>query len=349
MAEDPIGEAKSAPGVTPDVVANPSDEEVVRTLVEIEKSSAAPPAAAAPLPVQAPIQEESLIARNWIARNQTAGNWAMVCLAVLMSLFTAYVMKRALSGAPSFKSTTGKSRGSRSTGKQSYNAGAQSEAERLLQRLASGDKRSGDEISAQAGSWVGKVRRTPKTDQFVTAAINLPDMRARQAALEAELALDGIPQSEAGLQILSNASGNPEQRAWALWLIGALGNRGIDPVHSAKILESYLSDPDVNVRASAVNGLSLIATDETIPMLLDRFRNDPSPVVQERVACGFAESGMYTQEQRLVSAASFVNWLDDPLLTGQQRIWDVQALGDITGQHLGNDTAAWRSWIESHR
>lgn len=273
----------------------------------------------------------------------------MICVALLMSMFAAYVIKRAFTSVTSFKSPSVKSRSSRFAGKQSYNAAAQSDAERLLQRLASGDKRSADEISSQVSSWIGRVRRTSKTDQFVTAAINLPDMRARQAALEAELAIDGIPQSEAGLQVLSSASGNPEQRAWALWLIGALGNRGIDPVHTAQILESYLSDPNVNVRASAVNGLSLIATDETIPMLLDRFRNDPSPVVQERVACGFAESGMYTHEQRLVSAASLINWLDDPLLTGQQRTWDLQALGDITGQHLGNDTAAWRNWMENHR
>lgn len=36
-----------------------------------------------------------------------------------------------------------------------------------------------------------------------------------------------------------------------------------------------------------VSGLRLLATNETIPMPLDRFRNDPSALVQERALCGF--------------------------------------------------------------
>jgi HEAT repeat protein len=225
----------------------------------------------------------------------------------------------------------------------------QAQTEDLLQRLASGDSAAAEEVSAQASTWIGKATRTGRTDQLITTAINSHDIHSRQAALEAELALDGIPQNEEGLTLLTNAVGNPSGRAWALWLLGAIGNRGVDTPHTAKIVGAYLSDPDVNVRASAVNGLSLIATDETVPMLLDRFRNDPSPVVQERAACGLAESGMFTKAQRMVAAESLINWLDDPLLTGQQRNWDIQALGDISGQHFGADTAAWRSWFESNR
>ena len=130
-------------------------------------------------------------------------------------------------------------------------------------------------------------------------------------------------------------------------MLGAIGNRGVDPVHAAKVIESYLADPSVNVRAAAVNGLGIIATDETIPMLLDRFRNDPSPVVQERAACSLAEAGMYTHEQRMVAAGTLVNWLDDSLITGQQRGWTLQALHDISGQNLGGDSAAWREWYRN--
>ena len=120
-------------------------------------------------------------------------------------------------------------------------------------------------------------------------------------------------------------------------------------MHTAKIIEAYLSDPAVDVRASAVNGLALVGTDETIPMMLDRFRNDPSPVVQERAACALAESGMYTHEQRMTAAASLVSWLDDALLNSQQRAWTFQALRDISGQNLGTDSAAWRNWYEGSR
>jgi HEAT repeat protein len=223
----------------------------------------------------------------------------------------------------------------------------QAQAEALLQRLASGDSSAADEVSAQASTWTGKATRTGRSDQLITAAINLPDLHSRQAALDAELALDGIPQNEEGLKQLTNSAGDRSSRVWALWLLGAIGNRGVDTPHTAKIVGAYLTDPDVNVRASAVNGLSLIATDETVPMLLDRFRNDPAPIVQERAACGLAESGMYSKAQRIIAAESLINWLDDPQLTGQQRNWDIQALGDISGQHFGGDTAAWRSWYES--
>ena len=132
-------------------------------------------------------------------------------------------------------------------------------------------------------------------------------------------------------------------------MLGAMGNRGVDPVHTAKMIGAYIDNPDASTRAAAVNGLAMLGTDETIPMLLDRFRNDPSPVVQERAACGLAESGMYTDEQRVFAAATLVSWLDDSLLSPQQHTWTIQALGDISHQNFGNDSAAWRSWYESAR
>jgi HEAT repeat protein len=230
---------------------------------------------------------------------------------------------------------------------RSNDGSMQARAESLLQQVASGDSAAADTVLEQASAWVGKTTRTNRTDQLITTAINLPDIRSRQAALEAELAFDGISKDDAGLNFLTSSVGDPTRRVWALWLLGALGNRGVDPVHTAKIVASYLDDPNVNVRASAVNGLALIATDETIPMLLDRFRNDASPIVQERAACDIAESGMYKKAQRLAAAESLIRWLDDPQLAAQQRAWDIQALGDISGQHLGTDAAAWRTWYES--
>jgi HEAT repeat protein len=118
-------------------------------------------------------------------------------------------------------------------------------------------------------------------------------------------------------------------------MLGALGGRGWDPVHTEKIIEAYVNDPDVTVRSNAVTGLALVATDETIPLLLDRFRNDPSPAVQELAACGLVESGMYTHAQRMVAAASMLGWLNDGLLSPQQRGWTEQALGEISAPELG--------------
>jgi len=345
---DPSIRSVNGGGVNADVGANPSDEDVVRTLVEIEKSSTPKDelVACAPISEQGPPP---------LVRKPSAGIRALVGLIVVLSFSAAFTAKRALS--PSISSSSSSSKFSTSSRTKtaaavrprSYDRAMRAQVEDLLQRLASGDSAAAEEVSAQANSWISKATRTGKTDQLITTAINSHDMHSRQAALDAELALDGIPQNEEGLKLLTSAVGDPSSRAWALWLLGAIGNRGVDTPHTAKIVGAYLSDPDVNVRASAVNGLSLIATDETVPMLLDRFRNDPSPVVQERAACGLAESGMYTKAQRMVAAESLINWLDDPLLAGQQRNWDIQALGDISGQHFGADTAAWRGWYESNR
>jgi HEAT repeat protein len=228
-------------------------------------------------------------------------------------------------------------------------AGAQSEAEKLLAQVAAGDATATSEALAESDGWTGKTHRTPRTDQLITAILNGTSQPAREAALQAQIALDGVPRTPGGAATIEQAVDDPGQRTWALWILGALANRGVDSSHGASVIESYLTDPNVQVRATSVDALSLVGTDETIPALLDRFRNDPSPVVQERAACDLAQSGMYAQSQRITAAASLVRWLDDPQLSAQQRAWTLQALSDISGKNLGNDSAAWQSWLDTAR
>jgi HEAT repeats len=233
--------------------------------------------------------------------------------------------------------------------RSSLDPALQTEAEQLLQKTAAGDSGAADEVLLQAPNWTGKTHRTPTSEQSMEVTLNLPDLHARQAALQAELALDGVTVDDAGLKFVEQAIGNPSQRVWALWMLGALGNRGVDPVHTAKIIGSYLTDSQVEVRVAAVNGLSLVGTDETIPPMLNRFRNDSSPMVQERAACSLAESGMYTHDQRMVAAGSLVGWLDDSSLSAPQHEWTLHALRDISGQNLGTDSEAWREWYSGLR
>jgi len=317
----------------------PADEDVIRTLAEIEKASTSSPSATTNTPIgpaaQGPTFFRSVPPLLFFAAVASVG------LAVLGMNFAGKHL-----AASSGRSMPGR-RGVVS--RSAVDTAMQTEAEQLLQRLASDDSSAADQILGQSAQWTGKTQRTSNATQWITIALNLPALHAREAAVQAELALDGVAQDDSGLRAMEQAMGNPSQRAWALWMLGALGNRGVDPVHVAKIIGSYLSDPQVDVRASAVNGLALVGTDETIPMMLDRFRNDPSPVVQERAACALAESGMYTHEQRMTAAASLVAWLDDSLLTGQQRAWTLQALHDISGQNFGPDSAAWRTWYEGAR
>jgi HEAT repeats len=310
-------------------VPQPTDEDVVRALVEINNASSAPmPSADSPIHVVA--EHPS---RKWLV---IAG---MVIVGVIGYVGKQEVIRlaqiqngRIVRGAPT-----------------PSNSPAQIVAEQLLTKAAGGDTQAVEQILAQSSEWTGKTQRTPRSEQLVTELLNQPDLHVRQAGVRAELALDGVPADANGLEQVKLTVGYPQQRGWALWMLGALANQGVDPDHAAKIIETYLTDPDVQVRASAVDALGLVATAETIPMMLDRFRNDPSPVVQERAACDLAESGMYTHAQRMSAAASLVGWVDDMLLTPQQRGWAAQALGDISGQHLGNDAAAWRRWYEASK
>ena len=220
----------------------------------------------------------------------------------------------------------------------------QRQAESLLARASSGDESAAQQVLAQADAWTGKTRRTPRSDQSVDACLYSKNLQARAAAITALLAFDGVPRSAAGFATAEHAVGKPNQRAWALWTLGALANRGVNSTHAASVIESYLADPDVRTRATAIDGLSLVATDETVPMLLDRFRNDPSPIVQERAALDLAVAGMYTHPQRMAAAAKLVDWVSDPVLSVPQRAWAVHALDDISGKNFGANSAAWKSW-----
>jgi HEAT repeats len=316
----------------------PSEADVVQALVEIDDATKR---AHAEIPI-APATPQS-----WWSRYSFPILY--IFAVALVCLLLGWAAQRTFKELSSFSSISSpkNSTSARTEPQQDLDSALQSQAETLLSRVASGESAAADQILAESDTWTGKTQRTPRTDQFLEAAINHPNLHIREAALQAQLALEGISHDERGFQRLEYAVGDPGSRAWALWMLGALGH-SVNPEHGAKVIGAYLDDTDVSVRANAVNGLALIATDETVPMLLDRFRNDPSPIVQERAACGLAEAGLYTHEQRMVAAASFIGWLDDSLLGAQQKTWSAQALRDITGANIGPDPSAWRAWWSSH-
>ena len=325
---------KTVPGAE---APKPSEAEVGQALAEIEQASAPAPAKTSPEPPSA------VPAQSWFS-----GHLPILCFLALALTFLATILWLAHRTIVRFQADNAAQVGRTArSAHPSTNSALQAEAEQLLAQVVAGNPGAADRLMAESGNWTGKTKRTPKTDQLITVGISLKDMRAREAALQAQLALDGVPLNQSGFDMLERSAGNPQQRTWALWMMGALGNRGVDPIHAAKVIDSYLADPDVSARTSAVEGLALIGTDETIPMLLDRFHNDPTLPVQEQAICGLAEAGMYTHTQRMVVAASLVGWLDDSTLSQQQRAWDVQALSDISGQNLGADAKAWRQWYDA--
>jgi hypothetical protein len=226
------------------------------------------------------------------------------------------------------------------------NEALQAKVEDLLARAVTGDSAAISAILSQSGRWTGKLYRTDRADQRLNEAFNSHNMQVREAGLRAMLAFEGVPKTQTGFEVLSESLGDAENRPWHLLLLGILGHTGVDPVHVAKVVGGYLTDSDAQSRARAIDGLAMLATDETIPLLLHQLRNDPSPIVQERAACGLAESGMYTQHQRLEAARTMVGWVNDATLNAQQRTWLMQALRDISGQNFGNNAQGWKKWLE---
>ncbi len=144
-------------------------------------------------------------------------------------------------------------------------------------------------------------------------------------------------------------SSDHAEKIWALWVLGLMGNRGIEPDRVVQVLTSHLKDSNEESRRWAVEGLALVGSTETIEPLLKALHDDPSATVRERAACSLAESGMFTREQRLSAVPGLLNDLDDGALDAQTHAWAYQALVDITRQHLPNDPAAWRNWYEESR
>jgi hypothetical protein len=96
---DPSIRSVNGDGVNADVGANPSDEDVVRTLVEIEKSSTPKDE----LVSTSPISEQGSPSP---IRNPNAGTRALVGLVILLSFAATLVVKRAL--LPSISSSSSK-------------------------------------------------------------------------------------------------------------------------------------------------------------------------------------------------------------------------------------------------
>jgi HEAT repeat protein len=225
----------------------------------------------------------------------------------------------------------------------------QKQAEALLELAVGRSDGAIDQISSRVDGWQGKLKWDSQMATLTSAALNSSDMRVRESGIEVELAAYGLSKNSASLDYLLNSaeSSDHAQKIWALWALGLMGNRGVETAQVVQVLTAHLKDSDEDSRHWAVEGLALVGTSETIPLLLKTMHDDASPRVREEAACALAQSGMFTREQRLSALPQLLNYTDDPSLDAQTHAWAFQALTDITGQRLPNDSAAWRSWYEN--
>ena len=227
----------------------------------------------------------------------------------------------------------------------------QAQAEFLLERSVNHYAGANREIEARVGSWRGQLEPSQRFETLFRMAINSDDLRVRAAAIEVNLVarkLDKTVETVDGLEPLAR-SGAQGPRANALWDLGLLGGRGVEPGRVAQILLASIHDENVNVRYWAVEGLAYLGTDETIEPLLRIFHDDPSPMIRERAACSLAQSGMLNRRQRMTAVPALLDYAGDMSLDDQTRGWVFQALRDITGQDLPRDPAAWRAWYDRQR
>ena len=227
----------------------------------------------------------------------------------------------------------------------------QQQAELLLERAINGYRGATEEIASRSPGWLGQIRSTPRLESLFRVAINSDDMRVRVAAIETNVSARGLSRSPATIDRLEPdaRSGAQGPRANALWDIGLLGNRGVQPERAFEIIKSSLHDQNVNVRYWAVEGLAFLGTNDVIDPLLDVFHDDPSPMIRERAACSLAQSGMLDEQQRRRAVPRLLDYAGDFSLDPETRSWVFQALRDITGQSLPPDATAWRQWYARKR
>ena len=239
----------------------------------------------------------------------------------------------------------------------------QKQAELLLERAVSHSVADPNQIQAQIESrsdaWRGHLQWDSQLGDLTTVALNSNDLSVRASAIEVQLAAYGLTKTESTVDAMVRQADSRDhrQKIWALWALGLLGNRGIEPDRVVHVLAAHLKDSrsnsgrdknnDEDARRWAVEGLALVGTTPTIAPLLETMRNDPSPVVREHAACGLAQSGMLSREQRLIAVPQLIDYSADPAIDAQTRAWAFQALADITKQHLPNDSAAWRNWYQA--
>jgi HEAT repeat protein len=227
----------------------------------------------------------------------------------------------------------------------------QDQAELLLERSINHFAGANDEIAARVRSWRGRITLTPRLDNLFRTAINSDDLRVRAAGVEVDIAARNLEKTAAMVDRLEPVARTGEQgvRVNALWDLGLIGNRGVEPDRIGLIIASSLHDPNENIRYWAVEGLAYLGTDATIEPLLDVFRDDPSANIRERAACSLAQSGMLSGQQRYRALPRLLDYTEDGSLDAETRTWVYQALRDITGQTLPHDPAAWRQWYASRK
>jgi hypothetical protein len=225
----------------------------------------------------------------------------------------------------------------------------QQQAERLLDLAIKRHENSLNLIQQKLESWRGHLENTDHLFHLVLSALDSDDPGVRTAAVEIDLEASKLSKSPQSVtRLLKQIQNDPHRRYLALWHLGALGNRGVEPATVLSNLLRYSHDANQQTRFWAVEGLAMLGTDESIDSLLSILAHDPAQQVRERAATGLSRSGLLTGEQRLTAVPQLLNLLDDDSLDSGTLSLVYSTLRAITGASFGPNPDAWREWWAHH-
>jgi len=227
--------------------------------------------------------------------------------------------------------------------------GPQEQAERLLELAIQQPDPSLSLIGRNFTSWRGHLEDSDRLFHLVLEALNSDDPRVRVAAVEIDLAANDLGESPQSVEKLERQiRSGTEERFLALWRLGSLGNRGVEPVEVFRTLKLQAHSRNQEVRSWAVEGLAMLGNDAAMNALLDILVHDPATQIRQRAANGLSKSGLLTGEQRLTAVPPLLNLLDDDSLDEATQNLVCTALEAITGASFGKNPDAWRDWWAHH-
>jgi hypothetical protein len=225
----------------------------------------------------------------------------------------------------------------------------QQQAERLLELAIQQPDPSLSLIHRNLTSWRGHLQDSDRLFHLVMEALNSNDPRVRVAAVEIDLAANNLMKAPESVEKLQRQiQSGSDVRYMALWRLGALGNRGVEPSEAFRTLKLYTQNRNQEVRFWAVEGLAMLGNRESIDALLDILAHDPAAQIRQRAANALSRSGLLTGEQRLTAVPQLLNLLDDDSLDTATQSMVCATLEAITGASFGKNAAAWRDWWAHH-
>jgi HEAT repeats len=225
----------------------------------------------------------------------------------------------------------------------------QAQAEKLLERAIQHDTGALDLFEQNIGAWHA-LQRTTQMDELERRSQFSTDLRVRYANADLNLAINGVPKTEASADaLIAQAQADPAHRAYSVYAMGMLAGRGVGYERIYPVLVDYAkNDPNPQVRQWAVEGMRYLGTDEALGQLFDSFTHDPSDAVRDRAGCNVSDCGNFMRKQRLRVVPKLIELAADPQTAPQMRNWAFLALQEITDAALPADASAWRDWYAQH-